>query len=241
MNRPRHPKFMTTRWSIVNAAGGRSTPSAQAALEQLCRIYWPPVYAFIRRKGHETNSAEDLTQAFFVHLLASDFVKTADRERGRFRSFLLKSVSHFLSDQRRASEALKRGGGQKALSLDFEKGERQYQLEPVEATTAEELFERRWALTLLAHTMATLKSEYRERNHELLFRSLEPHLNQDSARVPYAELSETLNMTVDAIKQATRRLKLRYREILRAEIAGTVRSPSEIDDELRQLMTVISR
>lgn len=241
MTRSRPAKFLTTRWSIVNAAGGQSSSSARIALEELCRIYWQPVYSFVRRRGHEQNTAEDLTQAFFVHILSTDFVRTADRDRGRFRSFLLKSVSHFLSDQRRAAKALKRGGGQITLSLDFEKGERQYQLEPADAATAEELFERRWALTLLAHTTATLKQEYEDRNHGLLFRSLEPHLNQDDARVPYAELTETLDMSVDAIKQAARRLKLRYREILRAEIAGTVRTPSDIDDELRQLMTVLSR
>ena len=232
-------QFHTTRWSIVQAAGRGSSPTARVAMEELCQLYWSPVYAFIRRKGNPAADAEDLTQAFFVHLLASQFVGEADRDRGRFRSFLLKSVSNFMRDANRAERALKRGGGVETLSLDFESSEQQYSREPVDNVTAEQLFERRWALTLLHNSMQQLQAEYVDRNHGLLFECLEAHVNQDASRLPYGQLCENLNMTEDAIKQAARRLKLRYREILRTEIAGTIGSTEDIDDELHQLMQAL--
>jgi RNA polymerase sigma-70 factor (ECF subfamily) len=240
MPSPANRDFATTRWSIVQAAGHRSTPTAKAALEELCVTYWPPVYAFVRQKGHAPADAEDVTQAFFIHVLESEFVATADPGRGRFRSFLLKSVSHFVSSHRRDQAALKRGGGARVLSLDFAAEEQQYKAEPTHSVTAEQLFERRWALTLLDNTMQQLRSEYAERNHSLLFESLEAHVNQDPGRLPYAELCDTLNMSEDAIKQAARRLKLRYRELLRTEIAGTVGNNADIDDELHQLLQALS-
>ncbi len=209
-------------------------------MEDLCQIYWFPVYAFIRRKGHSPTDTEDLTQGFFVHLLESAFVKSADRDRGRFRSFLLKAVSNFLTADRRSQTAEKRGGGQTPLSLDFESGEHQYHQLASDSISADQLFERRWALTLLQNVTAMLRSEYEQRNHGTMFELLEPHINQDAAKVPYAELCPQLSMSEDAIKQAARRMKLRYREILRNEIASTVDSVDEVDDELRQLMKILS-
>lgn len=236
MDSPRRNKnFATTRWSVVRAAGRHSPRQSRVALEELCAVYWPPVYAFVRRRGYAPADAEDLTQAFFVHLLSTQLVQSADRERGRFRSFLLKSVSNFLKDAQRSLKAQKRGGHVTTFSLDFESGEKLYRSEPADSATPEQLFERRWAVTLLNNTMATLRSEYSERNHGLLFECLEAHINQNDERVPYADLTDKLNMTVDALKQAARRLKLRYREILRSEIANTVESSDEIDDELRAL------
>lgn len=232
-------RFATTRWSIVQAAGDASTQTARVALEELCETYWPPVYAFLRRRGLSATDAEDMTQAFFVHLLDSEFVKTADADRGRFRSFLLKSVSHFVSDADRSEKAQKRGGNIKLRPLDFSTGEQQYLAEPVDSGTPEQLFERRWAMTLLAGTLTQIREEYGRRNQMLLFDSLEAHINQDTSRVPYADLAVTLNMTEDAIKQAARRLKLRYREVLRTEIANTVGSADDVDDELRQLMRAL--
>lgn len=226
---------------MVRAAGRRSTQTSRMALEELCATYWPPVYAFVRRRGHDTADAEDLTQAFFVHLLASELVQAADRDRGRFRSFLLKSVTNFTNDAVRAQKAQKRGGNIDILSLDFESGERQYRAEASGSGTAEQIFERRWALTLLDNTVQQLREEYRACNNSLLFECLEPHVNQDDSRVPYAELTHRLSMTEDAIKQAARRLKLRYRKILRSEIANTVESPDQVDDELRELMKALSR
>ena len=240
MNTPGHKQFATTHWSIVRAAGHDSSGTARGAMQELCRIYWFPVYAFARRKGHSPGDAEDLTQGFFVHLLESEFVKSADRDRGRFRSFLLKSVANFLNADHRRQTAEKRGGGQTVLSLDFESGEQQYNQVASATMSANQLFERRWALTLLQNTTAALRDEYSERNHGKLFALLEPHINQDAARVPYADLSAQLSMSEDAIKQAARRMKLRYREILRTEIANTVDSAEETDDELRQLMQILS-
>lgn len=237
-SRPR--RFATTRWSIVNAAAHPSTATARIAMEDLCQTYWPPVYAFVRRQGIPRTDAEDATQAFFLHLLNSDFVQTADRDRGRFRSFLLKSVSNYLKADYRKQTATKRGGAVEIFSLDFDAGEKQYNAEASESVTPEQLFERRWALTLLQNTVNQLRSEYADRNHLKLFEALEAHVNQNAARLPYAELCDTLGMTEDAIKQAARRLKLRYREILRTEIANTVDSKDDIDDELRQLMNALS-
>lgn len=176
-----------------------------------------------------------------MHLLDSEFLQTADPGRGRFRSFLLKSVSNFLSINRRKCEAEKRGGSIRLLALDFEAGEIAYRSVAVVNTTPEQLFERQWALTLLQNTTEQLRSEYAERNHLLLFESLEGHINQDPSRVPYAKLCETLKLSEDAIKQASRRLKLRFREILRSEIAATVGSAEHIDAELRALMDALSR
>ncbi len=233
-------RFATTHWSIVQAAVGKSPVEARAALEELCFIYWPPVYAFVRRCGHSQTDSEDLTQAFFCYLLDSEFLHTADRDRGRFRSFLLKSVSNFLQADRRKRSAEKRGGQVKVLSFDFNACEYDYQSEAVDAVTPEQLFERRWALTLIQNASDLLRSEYAERNHLSLFESLEAHMNQDASRIPYAELCTTLSMSEDAVKQAARRLKLRYREILRSEIASTVGSVKVIDAELRELMVALS-
>ena len=237
----RSRRFATTQWSIVRAASSKSPASARAALERLCAAYWTPVYAFVRRCGHSQPDAEDLTQAFFIHLLNSDFLRLVDRDRGRFRSFLLTSVSNFLSVDRRKRIAAKRGGRIRVFALDFGAGEREYQSEAVDTATPEQLFERRWALTLLQNTTNQLRNEYRDRNHLILFELLEAHINQDPSRLQYSELCETLNMSEDAIKQASRRLKLRYREILRSEIAATVGAIDDIDAELRELINALSR
>jgi RNA polymerase sigma factor (sigma-70 family) len=237
----RSRRFATTQWSIVRAASSQSPAAARAALENLCTTYWTPVYAFVRKRGHSQPDAEDLTQAFFMLLLNSEFLQMADRDRGKFRSFLLKSVSNFLSVDRRKRDAEKRGGNVHVLGLDFREGERQYQAEAADTATPEQLFERQWALSILQDTTDHLRFEYTERNHQVLFESLEAHINQDPARLPYAELCETLNMSEDAIKQASRRLRLRYREILRARIAATVGSIDDIDAELRELISALSR
>ena len=241
MNSSSRQDFATTRWSIVRAVRHNSSQTSRVALAELCKQYWSPVYAFIRRRGKSTTDAEDLTQAFFVHLLDTEFVQTADRDRGRFRSYLLKSVTHFLSQNHRTNRAKKRGGDVDILPLDFSNGEAAYCLEPADSGTAEQLFERRWALTLLANVTEALQNEYTEKNHGLLFECLEPQINQEASRVPYAQLAQRLEMTEDAIKQATRRLKIRFRELLRTEIAHTVESAEMVDDELRQLMTSLAR
>lgn len=240
MNDPKMDRFATTQWSLVNAAGHGISEVARAAMGDLCQIYWFPVYAYIRRNGNSSENAEDLTQAFFVHLLESDFVKSVDRNRGRFRSYLLKSVSNFVTAEHRSQQSQKRGGSRIHLSLDFESGERSYRELATDSMSADQLFERRWAETLLQNARTKLRLDYEAHNHGKLFEMLEPHLNQDATRVPYAQLSPALNMSEDAIKQAARRLKLRFREFLRAEIANTVETIDQVDQELSYLINVLS-
>lgn len=240
MNERREHHFTTTQWSLVNAAGYGISEVAREAMGKLCQIYWFPVYAFIRRKGHSAATAEDLTQSFFVHLLESEFVKSADRDRGRFRSFLLKSVSNFILADHRNQQTQKRGGNHVHLSLDFESGERTYRQIASDSLSADQLFERRWAETLLQSVSTKLRLEYEDRNHGKLFELLEPHLNQDATRVPYAKLCPELSMSEDAIKQAARRLKLRFREILREEIACTVETSDQVDEELSHLIRTLA-
>lgn len=235
-------EFATTHWTLIQAAARRPAASdskSKAALEELCGRYWSPVYAFLRRRGKSEAEAEDLTQGFFVHLLKTDLIGAADEMRGRFRSFLLKSVSNFVIAADRSERAIKRGGTTTTLSFDFVSEERRFQRELSSPLTPEQLFERRWALTLLENTMAQVRREYHDRNQGLLFNSLEPHINQDALRIPYAELSPRLNLSEDAIKKAVRRLKLRYRTVLRSEIASTLGAESEVDDELRLLMQAL--
>lgn len=240
MSSHRNPEFATTQWSLIRAAATRSSHAAGIALQELCQTYWFPVYAFIRRRGHTASDAEDLTQSFFVHFLNSAFVKAADPDRGRFRSFLRTSIANFLRMDHRSRTAEKRGGGGSLLSLDFDQGERQYRGIAADSLSADQLFERRWALTILQNAGDALRKEYADRNHMLLFECLEPHISGDNDRIPYAELCQRLSMSEDALKQARRRLRLRYRELLRSEILNTVESADEIDDELSQLLRVLS-
>lgn len=232
--------FATTQWSLVQSAGRTSSPSAKVALSKLCEVYWPPVYAFIRRKGHSVADAEDLTQAFFVHILETSFMAAADRNRGRFRSFLLASVTNFLNAQHRFHKAEKRGGNQAVVSLNIEFAEERFLKDSSASLSAEQLFERQWSLTLIQNAMNQLKLEYQSHGHSQLFELLEPLMNGATERTPYAQLSDQLGMSEDAIKQAARRLRIRYRELLRTAIAETVSSKEEIDDELRDLMNSLS-
>jgi RNA polymerase sigma-70 factor (ECF subfamily) len=231
--------FATTRWSLVRASGGEDS-GAHEALQVLCRTYWYPLYAYVRRRGFQPAAAQDHTQAFFTHLLEGERIQSADPDRGRFRSFLLKSLQNFLSSERRRERAEKRGGGRPLLPLDFEQGEERYLKEPADTDTPERLFERRWALTLLETTLARLHDEYGESGKGALFAALQPHLHGDSDRMPLAELAVSLGTSPEAIKVAAHRLRRRYRDLLRQEISETVDSPEEVDDELRRLMNALS-
>jgi RNA polymerase sigma-70 factor (ECF subfamily) len=231
--------FATTRWSLVRAAAGADS-DAREALAALCTIYWYPLYAYVRRRGLQPATAQDLTQAFFAHLLEGEHVQAADPERGRFRSFLLKSLQNFLSTERRRERAEKRGGGRALLPLDFQQGEERYSREPADTDTPERLFERRWALTLLETTLALLRDEYGTTEKGELFAALQPHLHGDAGRMPLAELASPLGMSPEAVKVAAYRLRRRYRDLLRQQISETVDSPEEVDDELRRLMDALS-
>jgi RNA polymerase sigma-70 factor (ECF subfamily) len=231
----RSRQFATTRWSLVRSSGGDDT-RAREALKALCHTYWYPLYAYVRRRGFQPAEAQDHTQAFFAHLLEGRRFQAADPGRGRFRSFLLKSLQNFIATERRRERAEKRGGGRTVLSLDFELGEGRYLREPAETDTPERLFERRWALTLLETTLDRLRSEYDQSARSALFAALQPHLQGERGVAPLAELAVPLGMSPDAIKVAAHRLRRRYRELLRQEISETVNSAEEVDDELRRLM-----
>ncbi len=232
--------FATTHWSLVAEAGGAASPEGHAALATLCELYWYPLYAFVRRKGFQAAEAQDLTQAFFTELLEKDRLQMADQARGRFRSFLLGALTHFLANQRRAVTAQKRGGARRILSIDFGDGESRYQREPVDAATPEKIFERRWTMTLLDRAVGRLRDEYSATGKLDLFDQLKLHLGGDPAAVPYAKLALHLKMTEGAIKAAAHRLRKRCRALLREEIAKTVADPGDVDDELQDLFSTLA-
>lgn len=232
--------FQTTRWTLVARASGSEGEPARAALEELCAAYWYPLYAYLRRKGNTADEAADLVQGFFAALIEKGYVGQADPERGRFRGFLMVAVRNFASKERAKQRALKRGGGTTTFSLDFEDGERRYAREPVSDATPEALFERRWALTLLDRALERLAAGQRGGTpvQAERFEALRPYLPGGGA-VPYREVGEPLGMSETAVKVAVHRLRQRYRDILRDEIAQTVENPALIDDEIRRLMEAV--
>ena len=231
--------FATTRWSLIAAASADPSPGARAALATLCEVYWYPVYAFVRRRGYNADDSGDLTQEFFATLIEKDYLHAADSERGRFRSFLLTAVKRFLSRQRERATAKKRGGGRKHLPLDLESGEARYSLEPHHELTPERIFERRWALTLLDRVLALLQDEYQARGKQGLLEKLRPCLTSPADEPQYAGVAAELGMTEGAVKVAVHRMRQRYRELLRQEIAGTVADPADAEDELRHLLSAV--
>ncbi len=205
----------------------------------LCETYWFPLYAFARRRGLSPEQAEDRTQSFFAFVLEGNVLARADRQRGRFRSFLLKSLQNFLMTEQRHDDAQKRGGGRVIQSLDVVRAESRYEHEPVSLETPERLFERQWALTVLQTTLDKLRAEYRNESRGDLCESLEPHLHGDENRLPYIELATRFGFSEEAIKSAAHRLRRRYRELLRSEVAETLSDPGDVDDELRSLMEAV--
>ncbi|MGB8370603.1 MAG: RNA polymerase sigma factor [Limisphaerales bacterium] len=236
---PRQSAFVTTHWSVVLTAGRNDTTRARAALENLCQTYWPPLYAYVRRRGHSPEDAQDLTQAFFARLLERNAVAAVAPEKGRFRSFLLASLNHFLSDEWDKARAQKRGGG-KVIPLDLQSAETRLGEIPVENFTPEKAFEHRWAITLLEQVYQRLGEEYRAQGKGTLFDALRTTLAGASDAAPYAELARQLDMTEGAVKVAVHRLRQRYRELLRDTIADTVSTPDEVEDELRYLFRTLA-
>jgi RNA polymerase sigma-70 factor (ECF subfamily) len=232
-------RFASTHWSLVVAAGQRDSPESAAALASLCRLYWYPLYAYARRRLPNPEDARDLTQEFFTRLLEKDYLRQADRQRGRFRSFLLTAFKHFLANEQERAHAQKRGGGRKVLPLDFPDGDRRYQLEPGHEATAEALYERGWALTLLEQALARLREEQAGAGKGRLFECLKETLTGADAPRPYAEIAAELGTSVEAIKVAVHRLRRRYGELLRAEIAQTVTTAEEVEGELRDLFAAV--
>ncbi len=230
-------EFHTTRWSLVLAAQHAGESShAHKAMSELCRDYWYPLYAFVRRRGHAPHDAQDLTQAFFTSLLETN-ATAADPKRGRFRSYLLGALKHFLANDFHRANAQKRGGGQQFVEWDALDAESRYALEPAEQTDADALYDRRWALDLLDRAMKRLRAEFAAKNDEVAFDALKGTLSgSDSSR---EEMAKKLGMTDGALKVAVHRLRQRYREVLRAEIAETVDASADVEDEMRHLVAVL--
>jgi len=229
--------FATTHWSVVLSAQDRDSPRSAEALETLCRAYWYPLYAYARRAGHSPADAEDLTQGFFARLLEKDYLQSAAREKGRFRSFLLMALKRFLANEWDRQHAQKRGGFAPMVAIDQALAESRFGSEPAHSLQPDVLFERQWAMTLLDRTMAGLQEEYQSTGRARLFECLRSCLAKDESALPYAEIAVRLNLTEAAVKMAVQRLRARYREILRAEIADTVSSPEEIEEEIRHLFS----
>ena len=234
-----HQQFQTTHWGLVLAAGERFSETGKAALERLCAIYWYPIYAYVRRQGQTVENAQDLTQEFFVRLLENQSLKVADPQRGRFRSFLLTALKHFLVNEWERTRAAKRGGASAFLSWDELNAEGRYGAEPIDGLTPDRIYEKRWAVTLLEQSLARLRADYVAEQKEEVFDRLKPYVWGDTAVEGYAAVAESLGLSHGALRVAMHRLRERYRERLRAEVAATVTTQAEIDEELRHLAHVL--
>ena len=237
--RPSRARFRTTRWSVVRAALGGESPEVRAAMSELCGTYWYPLYAFARRKGLDPESAGDLVQGFFARLLETRGLDAVDAGKGKFRSFLMASCAHHLANRRDHDRALKRGGGRAPIPIDRLDGERRYLREPSHEMTAERLFERRWALTLLEGVLDRLEAEMAALGKATTFEALRPALIGSADRAPHAEVADALGLSAEAARAAASRLRRRYRELLREEVAATIGDPSEVDDEIRSLFEAL--
>jgi RNA polymerase sigma-70 factor (ECF subfamily) len=231
--------FVTTHWSVILSAREADSPQQSVALEELCRSYWYPLYAYVRRRGYSVEDAQDLTQEFFARLLARNWVGSANPAKGRFRTFLLTATNHFLADQWDRLKAQKRGGGQRALSLDVTTAETRFQMEPADPLTPEKSYERRWAQTVLETVYDKLRRSYEAGGKAALFDTLKGSLTQARAAVPYAELAARLQVSEGTLRTAVHRMRQRYRELLRTEIAHTVAEADEVEEELRYLFQAL--
>jgi RNA polymerase sigma-70 factor (ECF subfamily) len=232
-------QFATTHWSIVLAAGHGDDTRSREALSRLCQTYWYPLYAFVRRHGHSPEDAQDLTQAFFVHLLEHEVLAKAEQTKGKFRAFLLASLRHFLANERERAQAQKRGGGRSPVSLDAASAETRYRSELADLDSPDKVFERNWALALMEQVLTRLRSEQARLGKGAQFEQLRDSLMGDPAAPRYADLGAQLGTSADAVKTAVSRLRRRYRELLREEIAHTVSSPAEVEEEIRHLFVVV--
>lgn len=221
-------------------AGRRDAPEAQAALEELCRTYWYPLYAYVRRQGHSREEAEDLTQEFFARLLDKNYLQGLKREQGKFRAFLLAALKHFLANEWDRANRKKRGGDAILLSLDWQDAEIRYQIEPVDTLSPDKLYDRLWAVTLLERVITRLRQENNAAEKSKLFDALSPFLTVGKSAVPYADAAAKTGLTEPAVRVAVHRLRRRYRELLRDELAQTLSDPTHVDEEMRALFTAFS-
>jgi RNA polymerase sigma factor (sigma-70 family) len=230
--------FTTTHWSLVLTAQEES-PAAHEALEKLCRIYWRPIYSFVQRQGFGLEEAKDITQGFFAQLLERRSFNAVRKEKGRLRSYLLGALKYFLADERRRASAIKRGKGQRLIPLEELRADERVEIEPADSVTAELIYERRWALTVLEQVLSRLKDEYQAAGNAILFDSLKQLLPDEPGSPSQAQIAAQLGMTENAVRQAFYRFRQRYQSLLREEIAHTVATPADIEDELRHLIAVL--
>jgi RNA polymerase sigma-70 factor (ECF subfamily) len=233
------PLFVTTRWSVVLAAQNHAAPASVAALETLCRAYWYPLYALVRRQGHSPHDAQDLTQEFFARLLQKDYLRAAAKEKGRLRTFLSVALKRFLANEWDRVRAQKRGGGVPLVSIDADQAEQRYQLEPSAALSPDHIYERQWAMTLLQQAMTRLREEYATAGKEAEFEKLKGTLTAERGAIPYLDLATALGTSEGATRVAVHRLRKRFRELFRATIADTVEEMAEVEDEVRYVARVL--
>src|SRR5262245_13433465 len=237
-------RFDSTQWSLVLSAAQGSSPEADQALSILCSVYWPPLYAYIRRKGYAVPEAQDLTQAFFVRLMEKNYLQDVQRGRGKFRSFLLASLKHFLANEWDRAQTQKRGGGISIVPLEIESAEEQYIAERADYLTPEKIYERRWVLTLIDRVFRQLEKEFEVSGRATIFAQLKTFITESENRIPHRQIAADLGMTEGAVKVAVHRLRRRYRDLMRAEVGRPIACPSnsdEVDDELRYLLSALSR
>jgi RNA polymerase sigma factor (sigma-70 family) len=236
---PAGPGFVTTQWTLVLTAGKPQSPGASQALEELCRTYWYPLYAHVRRRGRDGESARDLTQGFFAEIITRNAFASANANRGRFRTFLLSALDNYLHHQHRDSMTLKRGGGLEFVSWDAQEAEERYAMEPEDRRSPDQEFDRRWALATLERVRNQLRAELSVAGKEQLFDLLRPYLGGESG-MPYAALAAQLRMTIVALKVTVHRLRRRYGELLREEVARTLANPADAEAELRHLIKALA-
>lgn len=237
---PRDDIFVTTRWTVVLAAGRKSSPQSDRALGELCQTYWYPLYAYVRRRGSSKEDAEDLVQAFFEKFLAKNYLDGLAAERGKFRAFLLASLKHFLANERDKEQRQKRGGGATHLSLDWQSAEERYHLDPPDPARPDAAFDREWALALLERVIARLRAECEAEGKAALFDQTKGYLMVGEEAIPHAEAARILGMDQGAVRVAVHRLRKRYRELLREEIAQTLDNPGDVAEELRSLRAALA-
>ena len=232
--------FATTRWTLVLTAARRDAPGSGAALEELCATYWYPLYAYVRRQGHGREDAEDLTQAFFLRLLEKNYLDGLKSDKGKFRAFLLAALKHFLANEWDRAHRQKRGGDVVKLSLDWQDAETRYQIEPADDVSPDKLYDRVWAVTLLERVIARLRDETSAEGETKLFEVLSPFLTIGKSAIPYADAASALGLSEPATRVAVHRLRRRYRELLRSEIAQTLSNPAQVEEEMRTLFTAFA-
>lgn len=233
--------FVTTRWTLVIRAGDHESPAAQEALQTLCQTYWYPLYAYLRRKGHPPANAEDLVQGLFAQLLRRKALQTVTQAKGRFRSFLLASLNHYVSDERDREQAARRGGCAIKVSLDAVQAEERYALEPIERLTPRELYDRRWALTVIEEVLDRLEEDYVGRGRADFFQSAKGLIHGDDGQPSYAQRAADLGMSEGAFKMAVQRMRTRFRALLLETVSQTVAAIGDAPEELRELLTAVGR